>query len=120
MVLDPSCCSIPSLQRRVPPDSSTTNLVLPSLTNLLSDGPVNAGPSPLISHNSDTSTTTRSQPTNDLLGSSHSPTSSQPFTTSSPMPSVVRTIFHFCCPINDIGSIRSSLPPSPSFTLSHL
>ncbi|KAG1762526.1 hypothetical protein EDD22DRAFT_567083 [Suillus occidentalis] len=79
MLLDYSCITIPSLQQRAPLTST-----IPVVSNLFTDGLVNASLLPLLSHNSLTSP---SQPTNDALGTSHSPTSSQTFTTSSPMPS---------------------------------
>lgn len=82
MLLDPSCNCVPFLVERAPTDSTSTNPVLSSISNLFSAGPVNAGP---LSHSSDTSSSTGSQPTNDVLGSSQFLTSSQPFTTSSAM-----------------------------------
>lgn len=120
MVLDPtSCNSVPFLVEPAPPGSTTTNPVLPSISNLFSGTPINAGPLPPIASTSQCSnilSSTGSQPTNDVPESS--PFMTPPtLTTSSVMASQVRTIFHCLCSINDIGSIPSSLPSRASFTL---
>jgi hypothetical protein len=120
MVLDPSCNPVSFLVERTPADSTTTHPVLPFISNLFSSGPINTGSLPLIpltSQSSNTLSSTASQQTDNVLGSSQSLSSSQSFTTSSAMASQVRTIFHCLCPINDIGSFRSSLPSWGSCTL---